>query len=85
MKKFKRTYYKPVELTVTLTDAEEQEILEDLKEEGFEKGDYDFEDALYDATNDKLYDKFADAAKEYMKKHGVEIEPDYDEDIEEVE
>lgn len=32
MRKFKRTYYKPVELTVTLTDAEEQEILEDLKE-----------------------------------------------------
>lgn len=86
MRKFKQTFYKPIELTVELTQEEEDQMIEDLKAEGIEKEDGCFEDYVSSYLNDLLYEKFFYAAAEYEKKFNTRlIASDFDEDdIEEV-
>lgn len=83
MRKFKRTYFKPFELTVKLSDEEEQKIIKDLKDEGFEEGSELFESCLEEVINDLLYDKFYELEEKYKRETGIAIEPNYNEDIEE--
>lgn len=83
MRTFKRVYYKPFELTVQLTDEEEQKIIKNLKEDGFKEGSELFEDCLEEAISDILYDKFYKLEKKYERETGIAIEPNYNEDIEE--
>lgn len=79
MRKFKKVYFKPIYLTVTLSDKEEDEIIKRVEE----YGDIS-EDMIEEAINDYLEDKFFEAETEYKEKYKVKIESSYDDDIEEI-
>lgn len=80
MRKFKKVYFKPIYLTITLSGKEEDEIIEKAEKEN---GSLD-EDMIKEAIYNYLEDKFFKAEVEYKKKHKVEIESSYDDNIEEI-
>lgn len=79
MKRFKNTYFIPVELIIEISDEEEQQMLNKV-----EKSSYNKERAYEMVLEEILGEKFTEAEIRYEEENDIKLEECPYEDIEEI-